>query len=71
MYKIVDNFTLFIRFNAISCLYHILNSYTITLHCIKDFYTCKGEGVPSDHVEPILFLYTKQPEDGLIKVETW
>jgi hypothetical protein len=49
LYLTVDDcilFIFFIYFNVISSLYHFLPSYTITLHCIKDFYTCKGEGLP-------------------------
>jgi hypothetical protein len=37
----------------------------------KDFTHVKEKAFPYDYVEPILFLGTKEPEDGFIKAETW
>jgi hypothetical protein len=37
----------------------------------KDFTHIKEKAFPCDYVEPILFLDTKEPEDGFIKAETW
>jgi hypothetical protein len=37
----------------------------------KDLTHVKGKAFFYVHVEPILFLDRKEPEDGFIKAETW
>jgi hypothetical protein len=36
----------------------------------KSFTHVKVKAFPYDYVQPIMFLDTKEPEDGFIKVET-
>jgi hypothetical protein len=66
----IIHFILFICFNIILSLYNFSTFLYNYFIFYKSFTHVKVKAFPCDYIQPIMFLDTKEPEDGFMKAET-